>query len=465
MSSTNKKYVEDLILTTIDSSNALIIVKNNTQDNVKFNFSLNGKFYFSLNDFIRKNKNSNDSEQIAINLFNAQINSLVHENLYNEWGVLPLLTLNSRGFALCGKQSEIFCQITHNAGFPSRSIRLNGHAVSEVFYHGKWHLFDTDRKTYFQINNEILSYEKLIKEPSLFKQQGLKKYIANITTIFKKYTEHFITTNDNKFINIKKNNTDTFLLSIPSNATFSFPYPPDYITDFYPYNTKAKLFIPKGFNGTIKNPLILINVEGTGEIKINNTKYIVPKELELLRTKLFLSKKFISSIKVTSLSDSFALVYMLNPMYTKIYSKNNFHINASDSLKTCMVQNENKSKNNFNSMHIEMFNKYAPLAFELVNCINVSQIKKFEDLYNKSLKEYCITKMIDTNKVHKRLLNLNKILVVSKRINFNEPILFSVLAVVLYADNYSFKNMYLFYFKYIKYKELVHKFKKNHTSK
>ena len=458
--STKKRYIKDFILTTNDSSNAIVYISNITQNKVKFNFSLNGKFYSSLNDFIRQNKNSTDSEQIVLDLFNAQINSLVHENLFNEWGVMPLLTLNSRGFAICGRQSEIFCQIAKNAGFPSRKISLNGHVVSEVFYYDKWHLFDVDRKTYFKSNNTILSYEKLIKDPLLFNQKRSKNYIANVTTIFKKYNKKFTTTNDNKFINIKKNNTDTFLLSIPPNSIFAFPFLPDYKTDFYPYNTKAKLFVPNGFNGTIRNPLILINVEGTGEIKINNVKFTIPKDLELLRAKLFLSKQFINQINIHSTSDSFALVYMLNPQFTVIYSKNKLHLNASNSLKVSLIQIKNKSKSIIKPMHIELLNQYAKFAFELADSLDISKLNSLEDIYKKNLKSYCIKHLIDTNMVYKRIIHLNKILNNYKKINFDEPIIFSVLSIVLYADNEQFKNMYLLYYKYFKYKELIFKYKK-----
>lgn len=97
-------------------------------------------------------------------------------------------------------------------------------------------------------------------------------------------------------------------------------------------------------------------------------------------------------------------------------------------------------------MHIELLNQYAKFAFELADSLDISKSNSLEDIYKKNLKSYCIKHLIDTNIVHKRLIYLNKILNNYKKINFDVPILFSVLSIVLYADDEQFKNMYLLYY-------------------
>jgi len=453
--SSKSNYIKNLAFTTDDSTNTLIIIKNPQQKTVEFNFSLNHKFYTSINDFIRKNKNSNDSEQIALNLFNVFINSIVHEKLFNDWGAIPLTTLNSKGFAICGWQSEIFSQILHNAGYPSKVIHLDGHVVSEVFYSGNWHLFDTDRKTYFKKGNKILSYKELVHSPQMFKKNGTKKYIANLTALFNEYTKHFITEENNNFKGINKANNDTFLLNIPAKASFVFPFYPDYKRDFYPYNTKAKLFIPKGFNGNIKNPLILVDIEGKGKITMNNKEYLVPEEQEQLKASIIKSKKFTDKIKVEVFSDSLALVYMLNPLFTKIYKKNIFSINASDSLLVKIDKNREKLKSTIYPTHLELLNQFTPFAYKLMKEISLLNINSLEELYNKQLKPYCILNAIDTNKVKKRILLIKPIHENSEVSNFYG---YGFLAVLLYAEDETFKNLFLANIKYLKYKQVFKKF-------
>jgi hypothetical protein len=456
-------FVKNFDFETSDSSNTLITIQNTGNKSVEFNFSLNNKFYASLNDFIRKYKNSNNSEQEALNLFNAFINSIVHEKLFNDWGAIPLTTLNSKGFAICGKQSEIFSQILYNAGYPSKIIHLEGHAVSEVFYNGSWHLFDTDRKTYFKNENNILSYKELVHSPQMFKKAGTKKFLANLTTLFKKYTQHFITEQDNKFKEINHANNDTFLLNIPAKASFVFPFYPDYKRDFYPYNTKAKLFIPKGFNGNIKNPLILIDIEGKGKVKFNKHEYLVPDEVELLKAAIFNSKKFINTVHVSVLSDSFALVYMINPVFSKIYTKNNFFINASDSLSVGVIKNSEVSKSTLCPIHLELLNQYTPKAFDLAENIPLFNIKNTDELYEKQLKTYCILNNLDTIMVKKRLLLLKELLNEPIENYADEATFHEIVAVFLYGKDDEFRNLLLFNYKYYKYKELLKKIRSDFT--
>lgn len=453
-------FVKNFILETSDSSRALISIQNIKNKSVEFNFSLNNKFYSSVNDFIRKNSKPTDSEQFVLDLFNAQINSFVHENLFNEWGAMPLISLNSKGFAICGKQSEIFSQIMFNAGFPARIISLNGHAVCEIYYKNAWHLFDTDRKTFFTKDNKILSYKELVQSPQMFKKAGTRKYMANLTTFFEEYTKHFITQQDNSINKINRIDNDTFLLNIPAKSSFVFPYDPDYKKDFFPFNTKAKLFLPKGFNDVVKNPLILIDVEGIGNVKFNKRVYSLPNEVELLKAAIFKSKKFVKEIYVNALSDSFALVYMLNPIYSQLYSKNHFFINASDSLHVGMIKNNEVSKTTLQPIHLELLNQHTSQALDLIDKISLININHIDELYKKQLKTYCVLNNLDTIMVKKRLLLLKEFLKKPIENYSEESVFYGVLATVLYSRNEEFRNLILFNYKYQKYKEMVRKMKK-----
>ncbi len=449
------KFVKNYVIITDDSLNTLIVIRNPGDKSVKFNLSFNDKFFSSIKDFIRKSSNSSNKEQFALDIFNNLINSLIHEKLFNDWGTIPLVTLNSKGFAICGRQSEIFGQIMYQAGFPSRIIHLNGHAVSEIYFNNAWHLFDTDRKTYFKFNNKILSYKELIQSPQCFKNSGTKKYIANLTTLFEKYTQHFLTEYDNTFNEVKISENDTFLLTLPPQSIFIFPYYPDFKRDFFPYNTKAKLFLQKGFEGVVKNPLVLIDVEGKGKVKYNKQEFSIPDEIELLKAAIIKSKKFLKEIHVSVFSDSLALVYMLNPVFCTMYSKNRIFINASDSLKLSIIKNRESHQSTLRPIHLELLNQYTFKAFELAQNLSLYNIKDIDELYEKQLKSYCVHNNLDTVVIKRRLLVLKKIINEPLR-NYAEAYAFyGALAIVLYGNNEEFKNLILSNYKYFKYKEII----------
>jgi hypothetical protein len=83
----------------------------------------------------------------------------------------------------CGSHSALFTALAHQAGFPSRIIELwyfypdgafskMGHVVSEVFFDGRWAMFDTDPVTnnahiYLDGQDNILNVKELMENPDL----------------------------------------------------------------------------------------------------------------------------------------------------------------------------------------------------------------------------------------------------------------------------------------------------------
>ncbi|NOX71466.1 MAG: transglutaminase domain-containing protein [Candidatus Micrarchaeota archaeon] len=73
----------------------------------------------------------------------------------------------------CGAHAAVLGALAHYAGYPSRFIEAKNHMVSEVFYNGKWHMFDSDPKTndgkyYVDENGTILNCYDLFENPSLY---------------------------------------------------------------------------------------------------------------------------------------------------------------------------------------------------------------------------------------------------------------------------------------------------------
>jgi len=151
---------------------------------------------------------------------------------------------------------------------------------------------------------------------------------------------------------------------------------------------------------------------------------------------------------------------MLNPLFTKIYKKNIFSINASDSLLVKIDKNREKLKSTIYPTHLELLNQYTPFAYKLAREISLLNINSAEELYNKQLKQYCVFNAIDTNKVKKRILLIKYIV--------NKPIyeysevsnFYGFLAVLLYAEDETFKNLFLANIKYLKYKHILSKYHK-----
>lgn len=83
----------------------------------------------------------------------------------------PLILLNSFGYGACGNISSTLAIIAKNVGFDSRVINLNNHAVTEIFYDGGWHMFDSNLKIVIRDkNNSVAGVEDIFKNPKLLNQ-------------------------------------------------------------------------------------------------------------------------------------------------------------------------------------------------------------------------------------------------------------------------------------------------------
>ena len=328
---------------------------------------------------------------------------------------------------------------------------------SEIYYHKKWHLYDPDRKIFFTINHRVISTDEfLLKADSLMRLFSPKK-ISHLSVYMPTYKEMFLSKNDNIIQTIETLNKDTFVLNLPPHSSFIFPYPPDYKTDFYPYNSKAKLYLPKKFSGKIKNPLVLFDVEGSGTITYNKRRYKMPEQRELLKLAIFKSKQFIDNVNVEVESDSLALVYALNPLLTIFQESNNLLLNASDTLSIKLV-NRSPSPGEIPTIHLEYLNNYVNEAFEIMKTIDISHINNLDELYVKQLIPYCISKNLDSLLIKNRL-NLIKSLIKEPLKNFKyESNLYAYLAIIIYGKNHEFNTLFLSTYSYFHYKKIAKQF-------
>jgi hypothetical protein len=61
----------------------------------------------------------------------------------------PILFFNSYGVTFCGQISAMNVALWEAAGFPGRMVDVDVHVVAEVFYGGRWRMFDNDFCNYF----------------------------------------------------------------------------------------------------------------------------------------------------------------------------------------------------------------------------------------------------------------------------------------------------------------------------
>jgi hypothetical protein len=81
------------------------------------------------------------------------------------------------GFALCGGKSLVFVTLCRKAGMAARYVgsmympELRSHAISEIFYDGKWHLYDPTFGIFFYSNPNydntgyVISFHDLVSNP------------------------------------------------------------------------------------------------------------------------------------------------------------------------------------------------------------------------------------------------------------------------------------------------------------
>jgi hypothetical protein len=104
------------------------------------------------------------------------------------------------GFALCGGKSFVFAALCRKAGLAARYVgsmympELRSHAISEVFYDGKWHLYDPTFGIFFYSKPDydntgyVISFHDLVSNPygwtpfKVVSEAGAGRYDESVKT-------------------------------------------------------------------------------------------------------------------------------------------------------------------------------------------------------------------------------------------------------------------------------------------
>ena len=78
------------------------------------------------------------------------------------------IMLHGYGFGCCTQSSAALAWLWHRAGLESRAAWWTGHAVSEVYYDGDWHMYDPDHRVYYTTaDGDVANVAMVVADPSL----------------------------------------------------------------------------------------------------------------------------------------------------------------------------------------------------------------------------------------------------------------------------------------------------------
>lgn len=114
---------------------------------------------------------TSDADKVRA-IWEYQIANRFHGSPNSPEGDDPVKMYNIFGYTLCNNESTILQDLYRLAGFKVRYAYPMGHAVSEVFYDGRWHLLDSDQNMLFLLpdNQTIAGDEDVARDHDLVKR-------------------------------------------------------------------------------------------------------------------------------------------------------------------------------------------------------------------------------------------------------------------------------------------------------
>lgn len=242
----------------------------------------------------------------------------------------PDLWLRSIGSSYCEAQATALHFIWKAMGHEARVIGLTGHVVPEIKIDGRWQVFDPYLATYYtdRSGQKIVGVAELEQDPSLVSSPATPLLPLWDTAYSQLVADIYRSADDNFLMywvmdpTVKPMGNE---LQIPSGgfaefeAAASLARPstePDYQVDM----AQMRLWVPPGYTGTIKLPLVLVDVQGAGQVKmLGRSLNPSTTDIRALLNEFLLSGA--SDVGVTELTVDTAgpggltLTLMLNPLY------------------------------------------------------------------------------------------------------------------------------------------------------
>lgn len=146
------------------------------------------------------------------------------------------------GFALCGGKSLVFVTLCRKAGMAARYVgsmympELRSHAISEVFYDGKWHLYDPTFGIFFYSKPDydntgyVISFHDLVANPygwtpfKVVRKTGTGRYDESVKTFATTRVERsYLAGHDESVDSYRKDLNEAYPIAYGGDDMVSYP--------------------------------------------------------------------------------------------------------------------------------------------------------------------------------------------------------------------------------------------------
>lgn len=242
----------------------------------------------------------------------------------------PDLWLRSIGSSYCEAQATALHFIWKAMGYDARVMGLTGHVVAEIRIDGHWQVFDPYLATYYtdRSGTHIVGVSELQQDPSLISNPATPILPLTDTAYSDLIGGIYGTIDDNFVMSWVMTPTVQPMgdeLQIPAGGYAEFEAAaslvrPSTETGYQVDMAQLKLWVPPGYQGNIKLPLLLVDVKGAGQVRLLG-RSVDPSATDvraLLDDFLLLSNSDVgvTEVAVDSVgSGGLTLTLMLNPLY------------------------------------------------------------------------------------------------------------------------------------------------------
>lgn len=328
-----------------------VVITNSSAQSVSFTLRHNGhRLETSVESMIESIQGMAD--EIAAEPFERKLWRYLRDHVYHDLSIStrqfvhdPLTLINSIGWGLCDDVATAFMHVARASGRESRVWYLEGHVVPEVRSGDAWHMYDPDLFVYY--HNESLqpaSVDELSRQPSLV-SAPIAPIFAD-TTGLTAYSDFmagiYASTDDNQLAEDLVPNLVAPVpavgapLVLPPGGTITYPglWAPlpngfDGINS-QPVAVAAnlRLEIPAGWTGTVRLPLLLATVTGSGEILVDGVR-IDGDQLDL--TSSYQQRTVApQEIEIRESRSPITIVMLLNPLPFSMTDANDVQVTGRD---------------------------------------------------------------------------------------------------------------------------------------
>jgi len=238
------------------------------------------------------------------------------------WQHSPELLFNSIGNGQCDDLASVLAFIWKDLGFESRVWTLNGHVVPEVLVNDKWQMYDPSYQVYYlNYNNEVASVPEISDDFTIIINRAitydhkisLSQLLSNSNYLANLYT----TKADNSLNSWYSEEIDTLELrfSLPSQSSLEFPLnvpelSKKYTGASFPDYSFAIIKIPDAEECSLRIPLVIYKVKGSGEILIGTKKFNIGSDE--LNKYIQTTDVFINEVTFPGNHKNIYLYYLIN---------------------------------------------------------------------------------------------------------------------------------------------------------